>query len=119
MFQDSTQKNISALPYFHFQLLAREVKSYIKHTKGFLKKLHSLTNLPKDIILCSVDFVGVYPNILHEDGLSTLQKRLGLKTEKKVSTTTLVKLAELVRKDIAFTFCKKNFEIIRWNSNRN
>ena len=60
--------------------------------------------------MCSVDFVGVYPNILHEEDLSALQKRLELKTEKEVSTTRLVKLAEVVLKNIAFTFGKQTLK---------
>ena len=40
-------ENISAFLDFHLQPLAREVKSYIKDTNDFLKKLRSLTNLPK------------------------------------------------------------------------
>ena len=67
-------ENILAFLEFHLQPLAREVKSYIKDTNDFLKKLCSLTNLPNNIILRSVDDVGLYPNILHDEGLSALQK---------------------------------------------
>ena len=43
-------ENISSFLDFHLQPLAREVKSYIKDTNDFLKKLRSLPNLPDDII---------------------------------------------------------------------
>ena len=109
-------ENISAFLDFHLQPLAREVKSYIKDTNDFLR---SLTNLPNNIILCPVDVVGLYPNIPHDEGLSALQKRLELRREKKVSTSTLVELAEVVLKNNVFTFGKKNFETITRNSNRN
>ena len=69
-------EKISIFLDFHLQPLAREVKSYIKDTNNFLKNLRSLTNLPNDIILCSVDVVDLYPNIPHGEGLSALQKRL-------------------------------------------
>ena len=81
-------ENISAFPDFHVQTLPREIKSYIKDTKDFLKKFQSLTNLPNDIILCSVDVVNLYPNMPHEEGLSAIQKRFELRREKKVSTST-------------------------------
>ena len=100
-------EKISAFLDLHLQPLAGEVKSYIKNTNDFLKKLRSLTNLPNDIILCSVDVVGLYPNIPHDEGLSALQKRLELRREKKVSTSTLVELAEVVLKNNVFTFGKK------------
>ena len=67
-----------------------------------------MTNLPSDIILCSVDVVG-----LHDEGLSALQKRLELRRDKKVSTSTLVELAEVVLKNNVFTFGKKTLKQIR------
>ena len=82
-------ENISSFLDFHLQPLAREVKSYIKDTNDFLKKLRSLPNLPDDIILCTVDVVGLYPNIPHEEDLSALRKRLDLRQEKDVTTSTI------------------------------
>ena len=76
-----------------------------------MKELRSLTNLPDDIILCSVDVVGLYPNIPHDKVLSALQKRLGLRREKKVSTSTLVELPEVVNN--VFTFGKKTLKQLR------
>ena len=100
-------ENISSFLDFHLQPLAREVKSYIKDTNDFLKKLRSLPNLPYDIILCTVDVVGLYPNIPHEEGLSALRKRLDLRQKKDVTTSTLAELAEVVLKDNIFTFKEK------------
>ena len=67
---------ISAFLDFHLQPLAQAVKSYIKDTNDFLNKLHSLPKLPGNIILCTVDVVGLYPNTPHKEGLSALRKRL-------------------------------------------
>ena len=78
-----------------------------------------MTDLPGDIILCSVDVVGLYPNVPHDEGLSGPQKRLELRREKKVSTSALVELAEVVLKNNVFTFGKKNLKTNRRNSNRN
>ena len=103
-------ENISYSLDFHLQPLAWEVKSYIKDTNDFLKKLRSLPNLPDDIILCTVDVVGLYPNIPHEEGLSALRKRLDLRQEKDVTTSTLVELAEVVLKNNIFTFKEKTLK---------
>ena len=92
------------------QPLAREVKSYIKDTNDFLKKLSSLPNLPDYIILCTVDVVGLYPNIPYDEGLSDLRKRLDLRQEKDVTTSTLVELAEVVLKNNIFTFKEKTLK---------
>ena len=78
-----------------------------------------MTDLPRDIILCSVDVVGLYPNIPHDKGLSALQKRLELRRDRKVNTSTLVELAEIVLKNNVFTFGKKNFKTNTSSSNRN
>ena len=61
--------------------------SYIKDTNDFLKKLRSLPNL-LDIILCTVDVLGLYPNISHEQGLCALRKRLDLRQEKDPAMST-------------------------------
>ena len=98
-------ENISSLD-FHLQPLAREVKFYIKDTNDFLKKLHSLPNLPDHIVLCTADVVGLYPNIPHDEGLSALRKGLDLRQEKDVITSTLVELAEVVLKNNIFRFNK-------------
>ena len=103
-------ENISAFLDFHLQPLAQAVKSYIKDTKDFLNKLRSLPKLPSDIILCTVDVVGLYPNIPHEEGLSALRKRLDNRKEKYISTDTLCDLAEVVLKNNIFKFSKKIFK---------
>ena len=90
-----------------FQILAREVKSYIKDY--FLKKLGSLPNLRDDIILCTVDVFGLCPNIPHDEGFSALRKQ-----EKDVTTSTLVELAEVVLKNNVSTLKKKNFKAKAW-----
>ena len=42
-------KNISAFLEFHLKPLAQKVKSYIKDTNDFLRKITSLPHLPDDI----------------------------------------------------------------------
>ena len=92
-------ENISAFLDFHLQPLAQAVKSYFKDTNDFLNKLHSLPKLPGNIILCTVDVVDLYPNILHEEGLSSLMKRLDNQMEKYISSDTLCDLAEVLKND--------------------
>ena len=57
-----------------------------------------------------MDVVGLYPNILHDDGLSALRKRLNERDEKDVSIDTLVELAELVLKNKIFSFNEKTLK---------
>ena len=55
------------------QPLAKKVRSYIKDTNHFLKKIMDLDGLPDGAILCTVDVVGLYPSIPHEEGLEALK----------------------------------------------
>ena len=103
-------ENISLFLDHHLQPLAQAVKSYIKDTKEFLKKLRSLPKLPDGIVLCTMDVVGLYSNISHEESLSALRNRLESRKEKYVSTDTIIDLAEVVLKNNIFTFGKKTLK---------
>ena len=58
--------------------------------------------MPEDIILCTIDVVGLYPNIPHEDGLLAMRKTLDAREGKTVSTDSLIELAERVLKNNIF-----------------
>ena len=90
-----------------------KIRTYIKDNNEFLKKLLSLSNLLDDIKLCTVNVVGLYPNIPHDKGLSALRKRLNLKQGKDVTTSTLVQLDEVVLKNSIFTFKEKTLQVKR------
>ena len=48
---------------FNLQPIAKKVKSYIKHTNDFLKKLHPLTKLPDNSHFCTIEQFG--QSLLH------------------------------------------------------
>ena len=66
-------ENISSFLDYHLKPLAKKVESYIKDTNHFLKKLKELGRLPKNAILCTIDVVGLYPNIPHKEGLEPIR----------------------------------------------
>ena len=66
-------ENISSFLDHDLQPQAQAVKSYIKDTKEFLKNMRSLPKFPDRIILCTMDVVGLYANIPHDEGLSALK----------------------------------------------
>ena len=100
-------ENISSFLDCHLQPLAQKVKSYIKHTNHFLSKLKSLGKLPQGAILCTIDVVGLYPNILHSKGLTSLRRFLELTDKKQISSDTLTELAEIMPENNIFEFNEK------------
>ena len=105
--------NISSFLDFHLKPLAQKVKSYIQDTNDFLKKIANLPPLPDDLILCTIDVVGLYPNIPHEEGLIAIRKALDTRKDKTISTDSLIELAECVLKNNIFEHDKSVFKQLR------
>ena len=68
-------ENISSFLDYHLQPLAQNVRSYIKDTNHFLNKIKKLGSLPDGVILCTMDVIGLYPNIPHGKGLASLLRK--------------------------------------------
>ena len=62
----------------------------------------SLPPLPDDVVLCTIDVVGLYPIIPHDEGLIAMRKALDLRKDKRISTESLIELAEYVLKNNIF-----------------
>ena len=92
-------ENISAFLDFHLKPISAKVKSYMKDTNDFLRKLQKLPKLPDDVILCTIDVVRLYPNILNDESLLCLKKALDKRRNKTVPTESLIELAEIVLKN--------------------
>ena len=69
-------ENISALLDHQLKAIAMEVKSYVKDSNNFLKKLRDLPDLPGESIICTIDVVGLYPSIPNEEGLRIVRNVL-------------------------------------------
>ena len=95
-------ENIFSFLDHHLQPIAQKVNSFLKDTNHFLRKIKSLGQLPKGAILCTIDVVGLCPNIPYEEGLASLRKFLDVRTEKKMTTEILLELAEIVSKNNIF-----------------
>ena len=98
------------------QPLAQKVKSYIKDTNHFLRKLKSLGKLPQGAILCTIEVVGLYPNIPHSEGLNSLRSFLELRDNKQISSDIRIELAEIMLKNNFFEFYQKTFKQVHGTS---
>ena len=95
-------ENISAFLEYHLKPLSQRVESFMKDTNNFLKKLNELRDLPDDFINCTIDVVGLYPNIPHKEGLEAIRKALDKQEDQTISTDSLILLAECVLKNNFF-----------------
>ena len=91
----------------HLQPVMKSGKSYVKDTGDFIEKIRNLGKIPKDSFLVTADVVGLYPSIPHEAGLNALYEKLEQRSDKKVSSTDLVNMAEFVLKNNYFEFDTK------------
>ena len=94
----------------HLQPFAQRVKSYIKDTNHFLNEIKKIGKLLEGAILCTMHVVGLYPNIPHGEGLSSLYRFLETRANKQISSDTLAELAEIVLKNNIFEFDEKTFK---------
>ena len=62
----------------------------------------SLPPLPDDIILCTIDVVGLCLNIPYDERLMAMRKALDLRKDKNNSTESLIEWAECVLKSNIF-----------------
>ena len=106
-------ENILSFLDHHLQPIAQKVNPLIKDTNHLLRKIKSLGQLLEGAILCTIDVVGLYTNIPPEEGLASLRRFLDPRTEKKVTTETLVQLAEIVLKNNIFQFNEKTLTQLR------
>ena len=85
----------------------KQGESYIRDTGDFLAKLKTAGEVPKGVILVTVDVVGPYPRIPHREGLGILKKQYENYPSKKVSTEDIGKMADFILKNNLFEFDSK------------
>ena len=78
-----------------------------------MRKIKELGQLPEGTIPCTIDVIGLYPNIPHDEDLAFLKDFLDSRVDKQVTTDTLIELAELVLKNNIFEFSDKTCKQIR------
>ena len=108
-------EKISAFVDQKVRPLVPEIKSYIKDTNDFLQKLSQIGELPEGSILCTIDVVGLYPHIPHNEGLEALKEVLGklegqVESEQQGSLNEdILSFAELVLKSNNFEFNGRHY----------
>ena len=85
----------------------QSAKSYVNDTSNFLRKIKELGKVPDGAILVTADVVGLFPNILQENGLDALSEKLETFQDKKIANEDLLKMAKFVLKNNFFKFNSK------------
>ena len=106
------------IPYRKYLLISGPSFTTYSSESEFIHKRYqsfftSLGRISEGAILCTIDVVGLYTNIPLEEGLVSRRKLLDARTEKKVTTETLVELADIVLKNNIFQFNEKTLKQLR------
>ena len=102
-------EKISEFVDFHLQPIVKTLPHVIKDITEFLCKLKELGDIPEGAIICSMDVVGLYPHIPHDEGLESIREAMqeynsNLDLEKRVPVEELVDLAKLIFENNYFEF---------------
>ena len=91
--------------FHHAKSLVPEIKSYIQDTPDLLRQLEKLKThkFKEGTFPVSIDVVGLYPNIPHEEGLSALKDALNTREDKSVPTDLLVEIMRDVLENKSLT----------------
>ena len=82
------------------EFLDSQLKPIVLSSQTYIRlKIKNIGTILKDSILVTADVVGLHPSIPHESGLKALEKALDNRTNQKVSTEYLVKMAKFVLKN--------------------
>ena len=86
-------ENISSfLDYTICKHLLRGLNFILRTLIIFQNKIKKIAKLPEGKILCTMDVVGLYPNIPHGEGLASLYKFLESRDNKQILSDTLQNL---------------------------
>ena len=67
-------EKISKFVDFHLQPIIKTLPHIIKDKTDFLCKLEELGDIPETAIICTMDVVGIYLHIPHEEGLKCMKE---------------------------------------------
>jgi hypothetical protein len=102
----SITENLSLFVDAHTKHLVPELPAYLQDTPDLLRQFETLkeSNLPQGSFPVSIDVVGLYTNIPHEDGMRSMEEALEGRKDKTVKTSLLITLLDHVLKQNIFEF---------------
>ena len=89
--------------------LVTKTPSFLRDTKQLLTDISSLTAFPPHALLVTMDVVGLYSNIPHEDGANACQEFLDQRASCNPPTDDVVRLIELVLSLNCFVYNNQHY----------
>ena len=80
----------------HLQPIVREIRSYIKDTSNFDRKLKSITDVPENSHLVTPDAKSFYTSILNPEGIKIVKTSNENFTEKATATEVITTFLVLI-----------------------
>ena len=105
----SPTERISKFVDYHLCPLVRTIPSYIKDTTDFLMKVQSLTNLPSNTLLVTLDVSSLYTNIPHEEGIAACTEALNTRETQSPPTADLAELISQILNKNALIFGEQHY----------
>jgi hypothetical protein len=103
----SITEGIATFVEFHIQDISTQHETYLQDTPDFLRSIAHINKGPrlnKNAILASFDVIGLFTNIVHKEGLHTLQEQLDERINPKVPSHYIIKLMDIILNNNIFSF---------------
>ena len=97
----SITENVSKFIDYHSKDLVKNIPSYIQDTPDLLRKLEAVNasvKIPENSFPISIDVIGLYTNIPHEEGEAAFKKALSKRSNPEIPAEFLIQLLHLVLK---------------------
>ena len=91
----SPTAKISHFVDIHLEKIVNEIKSHIKDTTDFINKIETITDLPENTILVTMDVKSLFTNIPNTEGINAVAKALENQTDLKIPTHVIIKFLHL------------------------
>jgi peptide-methionine (R)-S-oxide reductase len=101
---NSPTERISEFADFFLKPLVQKTRSYVRDTTDFINKIESITTLPAECYLCTVDVTSLYTNIPNDEGVTACTNILN-----KYRTGSLIPSNENIARVLEHVLYMNNF----------
>ena len=95
---------ISSFLDLHLKFIIPAIPDILEDTRDFLYRIEQLQSIIEATLPVSLDVVGLYPHIPHDESLQVMKKYLDKREDESVTSVNLYKLVEIVLKHKYFEF---------------